>query len=365
VRRVLITGGAGLIGQAIAKRHALGGDKVYLYDKRLNKFNNYNNLIGEELDATQPIDKYIKKYKFQIISIQASHVGVGESQYSIQKYVSNNLCALSSVLESLSKNSYSLTKILLAGSMGPYGEGPYLCSEHGVKHPVRINIANPTCDSCGMVMYPQAITENSKINPISVYAFTKAAQEQLLEVFSNTHKIKSTSLRYFSVYSVESNPLNPYTGVLSIIANKLLNGPVLTLYEDGQQTRDLICDEDVAEAHFLESHFNNSQYFDAVNVGTGISVSLAEIAIKMRDALAPHKAIIYSKELRSGDIKHSKASIAMIKSRLNWAPQVAIMSGITDYIAFIEKNRKKFTIGIDTTEEESRRLISNRILRKL
>ena len=357
MRNILIIGGGGLIGQSIAARHLDGGDNVYIYDTRVNPYNDYSCLKGEDLSSERSIEDVLRLKCFDIISHQAAYVGVGESQYSINKYVENNVGFTGRLLQAISNSkSHAPSKILLAGSMGPYGEGPYFCSEHKVVYPDRLGVENPKCPICASDVKSVTIDEDSERHPKSIYGVTKMSQEDLLRVFSSVHKIPAVSLRYFSVYGENSNPNNPYTGVLSVIANKIINSDSVQLYEDGEQSRDLVSAIDVAEAHWVASFLDNKNLFEAYNIGTGISISMKSVAVRMIELLDPDKKLVFTNEYRNGDIKHSLANCEKFMKATGWSPRLRIDDAIVQYCDFIKLNWKKFVTDQDTSEVEHNRL---------
>lgn len=357
MKTVLVTGGGGLIGQAIAEKHLSAGDDVYIYDNRSNPFNDYSKLHGTDLSSIQNLDELIRYKKFDIVSHQAAFVGVGESQYNVLKYVDNNVTFTAKLLQAFVSNKEHIPGLfMLAGSMGPYGEGPYKCPEHGIIYPSRTSIQVPGCPTCGGDLTPVDIDESCELHPKSVYGLTKKAQEDLLQVFSQTYGMRAISLRYFSVYGVNSNPNNPYTGVLSVIANKIINSPQVSMYEDGNQTRDLICAHDVASAHFMASNIGKDFTFEAFNVGTGKSRSLRDVSERMIARLSPEKPLVFTNEYRFGDIKHSRANCEKLKNHTGWEASIELDKAIDDYCTFILENWSKFSTKEDTSAVEHSRL---------
>lgn len=318
----------GLIGQAIAKKHIENGDNVYLYDVQANSFNDYSNYVGRDITASYEGDfkSILKTLKPNIISHQAALVGVGQSQYNIRKYVDYNIGFTGYMLQSLLESGYKPDKIIHAGSMGPYGD-----AKRG-----------------------ERVFETESQNPQSVYAVTKQAQENLLRVFSDAYGVNTISLRYFSVYGTEQNPLNPYTGVLSVIANQCLNSDKIEIFDDGSQTRDLIHIDDVANAHYLAS-LSDIPGFMAMNIGTEQYTSMMSIAIKIRNMLAPEKEIIADGKHRKGDIMHMRANTSRARKLLNWSPEHKLEQDILDYCTYVNNNREKFTVG-DTIKDENKNI---------
>jgi len=317
--KLLIVGGGGLIGQAIAKKHLAEGDEVFIHDIRVNPYVDYSNMVGVDVTSGSDID-------FDILSHQAALVGVGQSQYDIHRYVTNNINVTSALLQAILKTNKMKIKILFAGSMGPYGE----CWK------------NP----------PSPVKETHKLSPRSIYAVTKQTQENLIKVFSETYDIPALSLRYFSVYSTTQNPLNPYTGVLSIIANKLLNSDKVELFGDGNEYRDLVNVEDVANAHFLATRYE-WKGFDAMNVGSGSYETMRCTALEMRDMIDKSKEVIFNGKTRRGDVRGICADISKIKKKLNWVPEHSSVGKIQEYCQFIRENKEKYTYNTDSTAVEN------------
>lgn len=333
--RILITGGGGLIGQAIAKRHMEVGDSVYIYDTRVNIFNDYSNMVGNDITKKyKTLGKLLEAVQPDIISHQASLVGVGQSQYMIEEYVKNNVTFTSQLLQAMIDTGVLPKLFIHAGSMGPYGD---------------------------TVMSP--IHEVAMLRPVSVYGVTKAAQEELIRVFSAAYGVPAISLRYFSVYSTDQTPLNPYTGVLSVTGNKFINDVEIRLYDDGEQIRDLIHVKDVAEAHFKASRLENHMDFVAVNIGTGVGHTINYVASKMKETLMSAKNIVHTNTIRSGDIRNAVADISRAKVLLDWEPTITLEESIKEYCDFLAKNWDKYKMPISTNTVETDNLVNRGLIK--
>jgi dTDP-L-rhamnose 4-epimerase len=360
--KILITGGGGLIGQAIAKEHLKNNDEVLIYDIRVNHYNDYSDMAGTDITDMGIYDA-IDRYRPDIISHQAASVGVGESQYLIHKYFLNNVDFTAELLSTMTSLKFFPRRIMFAGSMGPYGEGPYSCRTHGIVYPYRHMAGEPICPRCFGSIVSIPITEEHEYHPKSFYAVTKQTQEEMLKVFSEAYHVDVISLRYFSVYGDESNPNNPYTGVLSIIANKIINSPEVSLYEDGKQTRDLISADDVARVHYIMSRIHeNNRYFDAYHVATGVSTPIIEIAEEMIHRLDPKKKLVFDGKYRSGDIRHSQARICKLYEKSKWQPEIRLDKAIADYCNFIANNWDRFKKTEDATTIETIKLKSHGLI---
>jgi len=358
MNKVLVTGGNGLIGQAIVKYHLNLGDDVYTWDIRINNYNDYSNCLGKDLYfstspyAVSSITEAISIHKFDIISHQAATVGVGDSQINPLKYIHNNIEFTAELLQSIIDTKCFPKKLILAGSMGPYGEGNRYCTKCDISffsYDMRTNINIP-CILCEETTIGCENNENTNRVPQSFYALTKTTQEEMFRIFSQTYNIPSIILRYFSVYGTEVNPNNPYTGVLSIIINKILNSNTIELNEDGNQLRDLIHCDDIARLHYLVSESNFNNIHTIYNVATGVSISMKDIALHIIQSYGTDKSLLFNNKLRSGDIKDSIANVDKVFKELGWSSTIDINDSIIKYCNYVKLNKHKF-ITYDTCKE--------------
>lgn len=370
---LLIVGGDGLIGQAVAKKHLLEGDNVYIYDTHVNKFNDYTNLVGTNITdvvESDGLEDVLYNFNFDIISNHAAYVSVGDSQLNVGKYCKNNVGNYGYFLDAIRSSGRKPKKIIHASSMSFYGEGNrfcFTCGRNFFYDNFRTQL-EIKCSNCHSDTSALPNDENTPHFPVSIYGVTKQAQENALKVFSFIHDIQCTALRYFSVYSTDQTPLNPFTGVLSVIANKIINEKEISLMEDGFQSRDLIHVDDVARAHFLASRNISNTNFEIFNVGTGNLTSINKIASHMRDVLCPNKPIVYNYKMRPGDIKDSYACLEKSFSKLNFRYQNQLFDQIDIYCQYIKDNWNKFVVSdlntLDVTKDEFRLGIDSTILKE-
>jgi dTDP-L-rhamnose 4-epimerase len=156
----------------------------------------------------------------EVVFHQAAAVGVGKSMYRIGHYVDVNACGTAMLLEVLVGGEHSVGKLVVASSMGVYGEGAYRCGRHGVVYPnLRSNVQlrrhewELKCPECGLVLKPVPTGEDKPLHPTSVYAITKRDQEEMCHAIGRAYGIPTVALRYFNVYGPRQSLSNPYTGV--------------------------------------------------------------------------------------------------------------------------------------------------------
>ena len=180
--------------------------------------------------------------------------------------------------------------------------------------------------------------EESRIQPLSIYAITKQQQEQMIMLMGKALNIATVSLRYQNVYGPGQSLMNPYTGILSIFSTQILNNHDIEIYEDGEQTRDFVYIEDVVNATILalENEEANNQIF---NVGSGIPTTVLTVAQKLKELYNSSIKINISGKSRTGDIRHNYADLSKITNMLGFQPRYSFDSGIHKFKNWVEKQK--------------------------
>lgn len=351
-KRILITGGGGFIGSNLT-------------DFLINRFNHevvvYDNLDhqvhGENCNVPDSLNKKAKfihgsvnNYnKFEelvkendIVVHLAAKVGVTQSMYQINEYTDNNILGIANLFNILVNTEHNVKKVVIASSNTVYGEGKSLCGNCGVFFP-NLRHTNQlkekdweiNCPQCGTKAKPLLTDENTPYNSTSIYALSKEVQEEMCLMISKTYGINITILRLFLVYGPKQALSNPYTGVCSIFSTRLLNGNYPIVFEDGLQSRDFVNVKDVCKAISLSmnSKLANGEVF---NVGTGIPITIKEVAETITRNINPKLKPFYSQQYRVGDIRHCAADISKIKSTLGYEPKISFKQGVEDYINWIK-----------------------------
>lgn len=193
-----------------------------------------------------------------VVLHQAAAVGVGQSMYDIVSYCETNVTGTAVLCELLARGNHSVRKVLVASSMSNYGEGLYLCEQHGLQAPLgrpRAQLLERDwevrCPDCSVPMASRPTDESKPTQPTSVYATTKKTQEELVLNVARAYGLPAVALRYFNAYGPRQALSNPYTGVAAIFVSRLLSGKAPTLFEDGHQRRDFVHVSDVVQANLL------------------------------------------------------------------------------------------------------------------
>jgi dTDP-L-rhamnose 4-epimerase len=171
--------------------------------------------------------------------------------------------------------------------------------------------------------------ETKPLQPTSVYAVGKRDHEELTLAVGRAYGIPATALRFFNVYGPRQALSNPYTGVAAIFSSRLLNGRAPIVFEDGRQSRDFVHVGDVAGAvrAALEPGRGDDE---AVNVATGRSVTVADVATTLAHALDVSIEPEVRNAYRAGDIRHCFGDPRLAHTALGWTPAVDFARGMAE-----------------------------------
>jgi dTDP-L-rhamnose 4-epimerase len=351
-KKVLVTGGAGFIGSHLVDRliekknyevTVLDNLEEQVHGKTESPpsyFNNSSEFFHGSVTDYEKFEKVIKEN--EIIIHLAASVGVGQSMYQIKKYIDNNVQGIANLLDILVNIEHNVEKVVIASSNTVYGEAKSQCNNCGIIFPKLRTLEQLkhkdwelNCPECGTKVKPLLTDETSPLNPSSIYAYSKQAQEKLSLMIGNTYGINTTVLRFFLVYGTRQALSNPYTGVCSIFSTRALLGKPPIIFEDGNQTRDFVNVNDVCQALILamEKNAANGEIF---NVGTGIPITIKEVAEIISKKINPELRPMYTEQFRIGDIRHCVADISKIRNKLGYSPEFTFNEGIDDLIEWIK-----------------------------
>jgi UDP-glucose 4-epimerase len=170
------------------------------------------------------------------------------------------------------------------------------------------------------------IAENAALAPISPYGVSKQMGEAYGRVFQDLYDLEFFSLRYFNVFGPRQDPGSPYSGVLSVFNEKLLQGSAPTVYGDGEQSRDFVFADNVVHANLLAAEAKSGA-FQAINVGTGSRTTLNH-TLKLLESITSRPANAKYAPARSGDIRDSQADISLAQASLGYQPRVTFEEGL-------------------------------------
>lgn len=342
--RILVTGGAGFIGSHLVDALVKAGHAVRVLDCLEPQVHgderpDYLNAGAEYLDGDVRNRDQLRKalHGIDVVFHQAAMVGVGQSMYQIERYVSANVLGTAILLDVIVNDRVPLKRLIVASSMSIYGEGQYACAACGPVAPtlretpqLKQQDWEMRCPHCRKTARPQPTPETKPLIPTSVYAVTKRDQEELCLSVGRSYGIPTVALRYFNVYGPRQALSNPYTGVCAIFSARIKNRKAPIVFEDGGQTRDFVDVRDIIQANLLV--LTHPQAVDgAFNVGTGRPTSILEIARTLSQLYGIPVESQITKKFRAGDIRHCVADVSRLRA-LGFAPSVSLEDGLRNLV---------------------------------
>ena len=183
----------------------------------------------------------------------------------------------------------------------------------------------------------QPLVESSIPQPLSPYAASKLAGEHYCAVFSRVYSLETLSLRLFNVFGPRQDPDSPYASVIPRFIARMLNGHPPVIFGDGSQSRDFTFVGDVVQAGVLALEAPASRADGrALNVASGKSISLNELATSLNGILGTHIEPEYS-ATRPGDIQYSEADINLTRQVIGYEPSVSLDQGLRQTVSWFRE----------------------------
>ncbi|MEM7601045.1 MAG: NAD-dependent epimerase/dehydratase family protein, partial [Verrucomicrobiota bacterium] len=306
--RVLVTGAAGFIGSHTVDRLLREGHEVIAVDNfRTGRATNirqcakHASFIFEFGDVSQEkvLESFCLKYRPEVVIHLAGLVSVVQAQNDPDLNYLLNIQTTHTVAEAARVSG--VRRVVFASSAAVYGDAPQL-----------------------------PVDEESITHPISLYGSAKRISEQILEGHTQSFGLETISLRFFNVYGPRQDPQSPYSGVLSIFANRFESGEPVTVFGDGSQTRDFISVLDVARA--LSLAVSTSDVDSATcNVCTGKPTSVMDV-VREFQALFPFAPEPHFGPPREGEILHSVGDPQAASETLSFLAEISVKEGLRSLV---------------------------------
>jgi dTDP-L-rhamnose 4-epimerase len=342
VTHALVTGGAGFIGSHVVTALVDAGYEVSLVD------------MGHPAAHRGPLPSSVAGVPVRRIDVrdrpavagvldgvdvvvhQAAMVGLGVDLDDLPEYVSCNDLGTAVLLAGMARAG--VARLVLASSMVVYGEGAYSCPRHGPVRPAarsREDLAagrfEATCARCGAGLTSDLIDEDAPLDPRSVYAATKVAQEHLTSAWARQTGGTVVALRYHNVYGPGMPRDTPYSGVAAIFRSALEAGRPPRVFEDGGQRRDFVHVRDVAAANLAAVTASKGDTgWRAYNVASGRPATIGEMAAELARAAGGPPPIVTG-EFRLGDVRHVVASPARAAADLGFHARIGLAEGVPEF----------------------------------
>ena len=304
----LVTGGAGFIGSHIVERLLSDGAKKVRVLDNLSSGNRANIAGFETNPAFEFIEGDIRDANIcaqacegiNYVFHEAALVSVPRSIKEPEEYQAVNVTGFFNVLNA-ARNA-GVTRVVYASSSSVYGDDQTL---------------------------PKIEPQIGKA--LSPYALTKQIDEEYSDLFARVYGFSSIGLRYFNVFGPRQNLASAYAAAIpKFIANILTDKPV-TVFGDGEQTRDFTFVENIVEANIRA--LDAKDVFTVFNVGAGDRVTVKELIATIAE-LTHKEPIIEFSEVRKGDIPHSYADIEKARIEIGYVPKLKLREGLEKTIVY-------------------------------
>lgn len=360
--RLLVTGGAGFIGNEVVRQSARRGDDVVVLDSLRPDVHRHREQVpfpaGVRLvegDVRDPMMVAEVVHRADVVVHLAGKVGLGVDIGDMADYVGSNDLGTAVLLQQMAV--VGTGRLVLASSMVVYGEGRYRCAQHGAVAPRPREVDDlsagqfePRCARCAEPLSADLVGEDAPLDPRNTYAATKVAQEHLAAVWARETAGVATALRFHNVYGPGLPRDTPYAGVAALFLSASFAGRAPQVFEDGGQRRDFVHVSDVAAAVLAAADATvpgRQGQLRAYNVGSGTVTTVGRMAELLAEAVGGPAPVVTGR-YRLGDVRHITASSQRLGDELGWRARVSITDGLADLVAHASRDRP-VTAGPDRT----------------
>mgnify|MGYP000482040005 FL=1 len=302
--RVCVTGGAGFIGSHLVDRLIALGHTVLVIDNLTTGVREFVNPKATfiEMDVRDAnIESIFADFKPQVVFHEAAQTMVPASMENPKMDCDVNLLGLVNILEASRK--HKVEHFLMPSSAAVYGDLDTL-----------------------------PLTEDMIGKPTSFYGLTKLTGEGYLRIYEQAFGLKTVCFRYSNVYGPRQGD-GGEGGVISIFTRLINEGQGLTIFGDGEQTRDFIYVDDVVEANIKA--MNHPELTGVYNISTNTSTSVNKLVSYFKSISNKDLPVYYEAE-RTGDIRHSRLCNQKAKVDFDFLATVDLERGLRDTISYFK-----------------------------
>ncbi|WP_428267777.1 NAD-dependent epimerase/dehydratase family protein [Haliangium sp.] len=177
------------------------------------------------------------------------------------------------------------------------------------------------------------VREDAPTQPLSPYGIDKLGGERFLYYYSAVHGVATTALRFFNVYGPRQDPKSPYSGVISIFADRAMAGQPITIFGSGEQTRDFVYVGDVARA-VVRACLADDADQAIINIGTGVETTVNQLAETIVRLCQSNSQVSHAPE-RAGEIARSVAAVERMRDVLGLTAETALEEGLDRTLTWV------------------------------
>ncbi len=311
----LVTGGAGFIGSHIVEQLLKQGNHVIVLDdfssgtqENLAKVIDNKNL---QISKGSILDRNAVVQALKGVDVVFHEAAIVSVRRSIDEPITVGRMNVGGTLTLLEESrKASVSTFVFASSCGVYGEAKVL-----------------------------PVNEDSLLAPRNPYAASKAAGEHFCSAYNRTYGFATVCLRYTNVYGPR-RAIGPYSGVMVKFAERLASNLPPLVLGDGKQTRNFVYATDVAEATVRSSDCTDA-HGRSINIGSGVAISINELAELMSGITGMSHIGISRAEARPGEIVHSRVDTSLAKQLLKFDCKVGLRDGLTQFTSWYNKKTKE------------------------
>lgn len=300
----LVTGGAGFIGSNLVDELVANHHLVTVFDDLSTGFGDNVNPQARfcEGDVRDAVALNSAMQGSEVVFHLAASVGNLRSIQAPGRDAAVNLLGTINVLEA--SREHGIRKVVFSSSAAIFGEPEEL-----------------------------PIAEEHPRNPDSPYGVSKLAAERDCLVFNDLFGMRNVCLRYFNVYGHRQR-FDAYGNVIPIFGEQALAGDELTVYGDGEQTRDFVHVRDVVAANISAA---DSPRGGAFNIGSGSKHTVSQLVAYLDD-MVPGGVRVRHAPARAGEVRDSLADVSAAQQHLAYSPDTDLRGGLRDYLAWLESD---------------------------
>ncbi len=310
-KKVLVTGGAGFLGSHLVERLSAHNEVSVLDDLSTGSLRNLEGAKERvhlhRASVRQPKELAEVLAAQEVVFHLAAKTSVPESVEKPDEYWRTNVEGTLNVLKAAA--DAGVKRVVFVSSAAVYGPSDVV---------------------------PKV--ETMRPEPASPYATTKMVGEFACQEISQLKPVETVVVRLFNAYGPRQDSDAPYAGVIAKFCSAAATGKTLEIYGDGDQTRDFLYVADAAEA--LELAADRPVAGQILNLGSGAATTVNEVASLLSETTGrPLKAV--RREIRPGDVRHSRADIALAMAKLSFAPRTSLREGIERTLRWHQDLAKK------------------------
>jgi len=304
----LVTGGAGFIGSHLVRALRARGDSVRVLDNfSTGRQENLTGVSGldirkGDLRETATVEDAVRRVDF--IYHLAAFVSVPQSMTDPETCLAINISGTANLFEKARRAG--VRKIAFASSTAVYGD---------------------------TAVFPTV--EDSPLHPLSPYAVSKQVAEILASLYTSTFSLPIIPLRFFNVYGPRQNPDSHYAAAVPIFVRRLFDHRAITIYGDGNQTRDFIFVGDVVEALISAAHSQAAG--EPINICSGCETSIISLVEQLSELSNDPLQVRYEAP-RPGDIYRSVGSAAKASAAFGFQAKTPLADGLKETLEYMRAN---------------------------